>query len=68
MRELFIAAAGISGALAVGLGAMGAHAFVGKPDDMKEVWKVISHASAASFKNKTSTLHNVDWMSLPLDS
>ena len=45
MREFFIAAAGLSGALAVGLGAMGAHAFVGKPDDMKEVWKVCSYAT-----------------------
>ena len=40
--NIWVRVAGVSGALAVTLGAIGAHALVKKDDSMKEIWKTAS--------------------------
>lgn len=42
MSNVWIKVAGISGAIAVTVGALGAHALVKKEDSMKEIWKTAS--------------------------
>ena len=42
-RNFYSVASGISGALAVVLGAMGAHTMLKKPEVYRDVWKVCSH-------------------------
>lgn len=39
-RNFYSVASGISGALAVGLGAVGAHSMLRKPETYRDVWKV----------------------------
>ena len=49
MSSFFLKATGISGALAVTLGAVGAHALTKTPEAMKETWKVGSQYHLSKF-------------------
>lgn len=40
-NSFFTIAAGLSGAIAVGLGAYGAHGLKGVTNEFKEIWKVL---------------------------
>jgi|EP01033_Poteriospumella_lacustris_P005952 uncharacterized membrane protein YgdD (TMEM256/DUF423 family) len=41
-NNVWVRVAGVSGAVAVGLGAMGAHAFKNQSEHMKDTWRVAS--------------------------
>jgi uncharacterized membrane protein YgdD (TMEM256/DUF423 family) len=55
----FLKATGLSGALAVALGAVGAHALTKMPDAMKETWKVGSQYHLSKWKHTFMTQTSV---------